>query len=84
MLYPDIQVIDVGLNDWEESINQMPARHFTLLAESLLAWCRKQKGHIFMVSHDGTITNYRVLLGEYELTRNDFLGEAGYCTIRHV
>ncbi|MDM5279060.1 histidine phosphatase family protein [Paenibacillus silvae] len=83
-LYPDIQVIDVGVNDWEESINQMHARRFTLLAESLLAWCRKQKGHIFMVSHDGTITNYRMLLGEQGLTRNDFLGEAGYCTIRHV
>ncbi len=31
----------------------------------------------FIISHDGTITNYRILLGEKGLAREDFLGEAG-------
>lgn len=84
LLYPDKQYIDVGLEAWEESINQMNTQHFTRLAEQLLAWCRKQTGHTFIVSHDGTITNYRMLLGEHDLTRDDFLGEAGYYTVRDV
>ncbi|MGO4530502.1 histidine phosphatase family protein [Paenibacillus sp. 2TAF8] len=84
VLYPDKQCIDVGVEAWEESINQMNTQQFTRLAEQFLAWCRKQTGHTFIVSHDGTITNYRVLLGEHDLTRDDFLGEAGYYTVRDV
>ncbi|CAI6015501.1 hypothetical protein PAECIP112173_00046 [Paenibacillus sp. JJ-100] len=84
VLYPDKPYIDVGLEAWDESINQMNPQRFTRLAEQLLAWCRKQTGHTFIVSHDGTITNYRMLLGEHDLTRDDFLGEAGYYTARNV
>ncbi|WP_342554957.1 histidine phosphatase family protein [Paenibacillus sp. FSL R7-0652] len=83
-LYSEMQVLHVGRNEWKESINQMAAQRFTRLAEQLLDWCRKQNGHTFIVSHDGTITNYRVLLGEQGLTRDDFLGEAGYCTVRSI
>lgn len=84
VLYPDKQCIDVGVEAWKESINQMNAQQFTRLAEQFLAWCKKQMGHTFIVSHDGTITNYRVLLGEHDLTRDDFLGEAGYYTVRNI
>ncbi|MGO4730480.1 hypothetical protein [Paenibacillus sp. 2KB_22] len=82
--YPGIRMVELGLDCWEESINQMDACRFKILAEQLLEWCRKQRGNTFIISHDGTITNYRMLLGEKGLTKSDFLGESGQYTIRNV
>ncbi|CAM4212494.1 phosphoglycerate mutase family protein [Paenibacillus xylanexedens] len=82
--YTDIRMLDLGLDCWEESINQMDAHRFKILAEQLLEWCRQQGGNTFIISHDGTISNYRMLLGEKGLTKSDFLGEAGQYTIRNV
>ncbi|MCP1182997.1 phosphoglycerate mutase family protein [Paenibacillus sp. 1781tsa1] len=82
--YTDIKMIELGLDCWEESINQMDACRFKILAEQLLEWCRQQSGNTFVISHDGTITNYRMLLGEQGLSKSDFLGEAGQYTMRNV
>ncbi|WP_433751994.1 phosphoglycerate mutase family protein [Paenibacillus amylolyticus] len=82
--YPGIRMVELGLDCWEESINQMGAYRFKILAEQLLEWCRKQRGNTFVITHDGTITNYRMLLGEEGLTKSDFLGEAGQYTMRNV
>ncbi|MFX3647820.1 MAG: phosphoglycerate mutase family protein [Paenibacillus sp.] len=82
--YPGIRMVELGLDCWEESINQMDACRFKILAEQLLEWCRQQSGNTFIISHDGTITNYRMLLGEQGLTKSDFLGESGLYTMRNV
>lgn len=81
--YTDIRMLNLGLDCWEESINQMDADRFQILAEKLLEWCRQQSGNTFIISHDGTISNYRILLGEKGLTKSDFLVEAGQYTIRN-
>lgn len=46
-------------------------------AKRLIEWIGERYNRVFVISHDGTITNYRILLGEKGLTREDFLGEAG-------
>ncbi|WP_340016287.1 histidine phosphatase family protein [Paenibacillus sp. FSL K6-1318] len=81
--YSDIKMVELGLDCWKESINQMDAHRFQILAEKLLEWCRQQSGNTFIISHDGTISNYRILLGEKGLTKSDFLGEAGQYTIKN-
>lgn len=53
---------------WLDGINTLSENEFNQLA------CERA----FIISHDGTITSYRKLLGEEELTRADFLGEAGW------
>ncbi|RPK29598.1 hypothetical protein EDO6_00221 [Paenibacillus xylanexedens] len=82
--YGDIRLVELGMDCWEESINQMDADRFQILAEKLLEWCRQQSRNTFIISHDGTISNYRMLLGEQGITKSDFLGEAGQYTIRNV
>ncbi|UOK65070.1 phosphoglycerate mutase family protein [Paenibacillus sp. CF095] len=81
--YTDLRMVELGLDCWEESINQMDARRFKILAEQLLEWCRQQSGNTFIISHDGTISNYRMVLGEEGVTKSDFLGEAGQYTIKN-
>ncbi|WP_337034054.1 histidine phosphatase family protein [Paenibacillus illinoisensis] len=81
--FPGLSVIDCGLECWEEGINRMDGHQFEVLASGLLQWCREQDGNIYIISHDGTITNYRILLGEKGLSRKDFLGEAGMHTIKN-
>ncbi|OWA33455.1 hypothetical protein B9G55_22605 [Saccharibacillus sp. O16] len=63
---------------WEQGINTRPQADFVMQAEELLDWLRQQeRSRVFAVSHDGTIHAYRELLGEQNLSRDDFLGEAG-------
>ncbi|NUU79841.1 histidine phosphatase family protein [Paenibacillus xylanilyticus] len=81
--FAGIRLVDLGLNCWDEGINRMEEHRFEVYAEQLLQWCREQDGNTVIISHDGTITNYRILLGEKGLTRRDFLGEAGMYTIRN-
>ncbi|REE88929.1 broad specificity phosphatase PhoE [Paenibacillus taihuensis] len=75
--YPDIEMVDFGLNFGAEGINTIEQHVFETYASMLLEWIGSKYTRVFIVSHDGTITNYRMLLGEKELTRGDFLGEAG-------
>ncbi|EHB66614.1 MULTISPECIES: histidine phosphatase family protein [Paenibacillus] len=76
-LYGDIEILDFNLECWKEGINQIEQYIFEGYAKRLIAWIGERYKTIFMISHDGTITNYRILLGEKGLTRKDFLGEAG-------
>lgn len=72
ILHPEDQEI------WPEGINLIRDDIFFKLGEGLINWLKRTgKDRVLMITHDGTITNYRKLLGEQGLTRSDFLGEAG-------
>lgn len=75
-LYGDIEILDFNLKCWNEGINRIEQDIFEGYAKQLLNWTSENYKKVFMISHDGTITNYRILLGERGLTRKDFLGEA--------
>lgn len=75
-LYKNITILDLHLECWGEGINRIKQSTFEDYAWKLLNWIQGRYKKVFIISHDGTITNYRVLLGEKELSRNDFLGEA--------
>jgi hypothetical protein len=67
------------LDLWFNGINTMNKDKFTLLARGMIEWIRnKGSNRAFIITHDGTITCYREVLGEQGLTRADFLGEAGW------
>jgi broad specificity phosphatase PhoE len=73
--------IEEGLSEelWTSGINTMPEQEFNLLAQNFLEWCRNQSvEHIYVVSHDGTITSYRQFIRGDKLTREDFLKDAGW------
>lgn len=76
-------ILDFNSSDWGiEGINRIEGEKFEDYASQLISWCKDKTKRVFIISHDGTITNYRVFLGEKGLTRKDFLGEAGVCRIR--
>lgn len=77
-----IETVDLGLNLWDHGINRIDYGVFEQIAGKFLSWCSQRAKRTFIVSHDGTITNYRCYLGEKDLTRADFLGEAGVYTTR--
>lgn len=76
-LYGDVEILDFSLDCWKEGINRIDQDIFEEYAKHLLDWLGDSYNRVFIISHDGTITNYRIMLGEKGLTRNDFLGEAG-------
>lgn len=76
-LYGDVKILDFDLDCWKEGINRIDQDVFEGYAKQLLDWIPESYKRVFIISHDGTITNYRIMLGEKGLTRNDFLGEAG-------
>jgi len=76
-LYSCVKILDFDLDCWLEGINRIDQEVFEGYAKILLEWVRDSYDKVFIISHDGTITNYRMLLGEKGLTRKDFLGEAG-------
>lgn len=78
----ELAMLDFDLTDWGEGINRMRQEHFDPAAKQLLAWCAQQNKRTIIISHDGTITHYRILLGETGLTRKDFLGEAGIHSVK--
>lgn len=69
--------VDLGLDLWDQGINKIEQVEFEHIAGQFLSWCNKKAKRTVIISHDGTITNYRLYLGEKNLTRADFLGEAG-------
>lgn len=76
--FPQLELADVSLEIWEEGTNLMPEEEFSRLAMQFLEWCKNLKRErIYIVSHDGTITNYRRYLGE-SVTREHFLGDTGW------
>ncbi|GGD61172.1 phosphoglycerate mutase family protein [Paenibacillus nasutitermitis] len=75
--YGDTEILDFKLDCWKEGINRIEQDIFEGFAKRLIDWIGESYKKIFIISHDGTITNYRILLGEKGLTRKDFLGEAG-------
>ncbi|QYR22333.1 phosphoglycerate mutase family protein [Paenibacillus sp. sptzw28] len=74
--YGDAEILDFNLDCWK-GINRVDQDVFEGYAKQLLDWIGDRYNRIFIISHDGTITNYRILLGEEGLTRRDFLGETG-------
>lgn len=76
-MYKHVKTLDVDADCWRSSINQMEMPLFEKCARQLLHWAKNNYERAFIISHDGTITNYRILLGEKGLAGEDFLGEAG-------
>jgi len=75
-------IVDFMDTEWEaDGINRIADKVFEEYAAQLLNWCKERARRVFVISHDGTITNYRIYLGEKGLTRKDFLGEAGMYTL---
>ena len=65
---------------WQDGINTLDEIGFQTAGGQLLAWLQSQEAsRVFLIAHDGTIINYRTLLGETRLSRADFPGEAGTC-----
>jgi len=75
--YKDLTILDLDIDCWKEGINRIAQDLFEGYAKKLIDWIGDQYRRIFIISHDGTITNYRIMFGETGLTRADFLGEAG-------
>lgn len=82
--YTGLRIHDFEIDCWVDGINRIEEYQFESYAGQLLQWCREQGRRTCIVSHDGTITSYRILLGEPGLTRSDFLGETGHYTIEDV
>lgn len=77
--YSSVRIVSREPADcWDEGINQMPTKDFHARARAFLASIRVMDfRRVLFLTHDGTITSYRELLGEEGLSRADFLGEAG-------
>jgi broad specificity phosphatase PhoE len=59
-------------------INKISAARFAQAVTELLLWCKAVgRPRVIVVSHDGTIHNFREFFGETNLTRASFLGPAG-------
>jgi hypothetical protein len=82
--YKNHEILDLSLSNWGEGINRIEQNKFAAAAKKLLDWCFLRKQRVIIISHDGTITNYRIVLGEKGLTREDFLGETGVYKTRYV
>jgi broad specificity phosphatase PhoE len=77
--HPDFIIME-GDNPklWAEGINAIDEVTFKEMGLRMISWIKSQNtNRAFIIAHDGTITCYRILLGEGALTRADFLGEAG-------
>lgn len=74
-----IPIIESDFTPWNIGINAIQEPFFHQVADEFINWCRElNKQHIFVISHDGTITSYRKYCGEFSVTRKDFLGETGF------
>ncbi|MDO6658757.1 histidine phosphatase family protein [Anaerobacillus sp. 1_MG-2023] len=69
---------------WKDGINALPEKEFRIIGEEFLRGCKQEeKGNIYVVSHDGTITSYRQLISKRLLTRDDFPKDAGWIRIQY-
>ena len=76
-------ILDFGMESWGDDINRLEQEQFETYGRRLLQWCSTRGKRAVVISHDGTITSYRELLGERGLTREHFLGEAGMYVTRY-
>lgn len=78
--FPDFEVkFGMDLDMWASGINVMPHDEFSEWADIFLRWIEDQGAHhVYVVSHDGTITAYRERLRRETLSRADFLNDAGW------
>lgn len=69
-----------GSDYWEENkINTLCSLEYTYLAIEFFNWMRSfKKERVIIISHDGSINWLSERLQRKQLSRNDFLGEAGY------
>jgi len=83
--HSDFTIMDTDdLYLWTLGINTTDDDAFTNLGSRLISRIKNQAtgtNRAFVIAHDGTITSYRILLGETRLTRADFLGEAGWYSV---
>ncbi|MEW4369693.1 phosphoglycerate mutase family protein [Paenibacillus kandeliae] len=78
--YADWRIMNKqSLELWHDAVNTMPHAQFECHARQLLLELKESgSSRAIIISHDGTINHYRELLGEQGLSRDTFLGEAGY------
>jgi broad specificity phosphatase PhoE len=82
--HSDFSIMEIDNESlWTHGINTTDETVFSILGTQLISLIKdKARARItnraFIIAHDGTITSYRVLLGEKNLSRADFLGEAGW------
>jgi broad specificity phosphatase PhoE len=77
-LYMDFEIVDFDDDLWTEGINKIEEIEFKELVQRFLEWCKTLNCRIYLVTHDGTINNYRQIIGDEHITRDDFLGETGW------
>lgn len=78
--FPDFEVkFGMDPDMWTSGINVLPHDEFAECADVFLRWAEDQGAHhVYVVSHDGTITAYRERLRRETLSRADFLNDAGW------
>ncbi|AOZ90992.1 phosphoglycerate mutase family protein [Paenibacillus crassostreae] len=74
-LYKEFEVVDFNEDLWTEGINTINERLFEELVERFIDWIKTFETTVYLITHDGTINNYRQILEERNLTRTDFLKE---------
>jgi len=78
--FPEFEVeSEMGQGIWTSGINVMPLDRFAKWVDVFLRWAEDQRArHVYVVSHDGTITAYRERLRKETLSRADFLKDGGW------
>lgn len=78
--FPKFEVeSEMGQDIWTSGINVIPSDKFAKWVDVFLRWAEDQGArHVYVVSHDGTITAYRECLRKETLSRADFLKDGGW------
>lgn len=76
--YKDFDIIDFNEDIWTEGINKLEGIFFKELVERFMEWNKTLNCRVYFITHDGTINNYRQIIGKEQITRDDFLGETGW------
>lgn len=77
-LYMDYEIVDFNEDVWTEGINKIDGAKFKELVQRFIEWAKTLNGKVYLITHDGTINNYRQIIGEKQIRRDDFLGETGW------
>ncbi|GAF10997.1 phosphoglycerate mutase family [Bacillus sp. JCM 19046] len=81
--FPTVHIAEVeNKRSWSEGINTISQAQFDAQAKAFLEWCEEWAKHrVILVSHDGTITAYRQFMCQEQLSREDFLTDAGWIEV---